>query len=225
MIAYLLNLSGKQTFRIENVDKEEVIVEGQFLPEDIAETMTAQWAEKTGMGREAGYLQYVGGTADTLRFRVQFLSDTKDSLIETLNKIKSLVQIDTEFGRPPICKIIIGEYSFLGVFITVGDIVPIISRYGIVRGMIIDLTMREWVEYPTVEVKEIPPKLSIFKSPIYIVSENETWEHLGLRVYGDAMKGTALRYEFPHIELKAGIHLELPREIKRPKPFHVVWFL
>jgi len=224
MIKLLLNLFGKQTFKIINLETGNVEIEGEFIPEDITERVLPRWIEEAGMGREAGYLQYIGGSADELSLRVRFFSDCTESIKHKVDKIKKLAKIDPEIGQPPRCRLEIGEYSFEGVFTSVGDILYSVSQFGQVFDATINLTMRQWVDFPSIEVKEFPPKLKIFgKSPKYVVKENETWEHIGKRAYGEPLKGTTLQYLNPEIELAAGMAIEVPVEVTNPAPFHEVW--
>ena len=90
----------------------------QFMPEDLSWNRAAKIQSIAVVGRNNDLYQYTGGT-DTMKFTVDFFSDTKSrrDVIAKVDFIKSLAMSDGGFGPARNVKLIMGQLTRKEVWI------------------------------------------------------------------------------------------------------------
>ncbi len=188
----------------------ELVIQGQFVPTDLSEGLSAKYASEDTVGREVPLRQYLSGSGSNMRFRAKCWAHSQgaipgfpgggsgpfaQNIEDIVSAIKSTVRINPDIGRPEIFTFQVGTSVELPLCVvqSVGRI-----RYdrlrpldGSLRGVTFDIVLLEYVEYNT------SISASVAESLIIPAREGESFEHIAQRAYGDADAGEALRRRNP----------------------------
>lgn len=195
-------------------------IEGQFAPTSLTENMVAQYAETATLARSQPILQFQGNGPHTVTFDAKLWAYSQgvlglgsQTIEDAIDAIKSTVQIDPDLGRPHIYSFNAGETFVLDscVVTSVGGI-----RYdrmrpldGSHRGVTFSITLQEFVPYDTSLTGTGAESL------VLALRENEGFENLARRVYGDPTPGEALRRRNPDkVVPEVGDLIHLPAKPK-----------
>ena len=170
-------------------------IEGQFLPTDLVQNVAASYAQFKTLGRAQPILQFQNDELETITFTARVWAKNIFHTVEDLiNEIKELPRIDKDFGRPLIYEFTAGEsLSMTCVVKSIGGI-----RYdrmrpttGTLRGVTFSIELWRFDEY------DVALTGSVAESLVLAFKDNESFESVAVRVYGDANAGEPLRRRNP----------------------------
>ena len=200
-------LLHKDVWSLTSLDTD-LKIEGQFVPTDLSEDLSANYASQGTLGREVPLRQYQNGSGSNFRFTAKCWAHSQglpagpvgtginaESIEGLVDAIKSTVKINKDLGRPDIFTFQVGKAVELAscVVLSVGRI-----RYdrlrpldGSLRGVTFSIELAEFVEY------DLSITGSGAESLVLPIRDGESFEHLGRRVYNDPKTGEALRRRNP----------------------------
>lgn len=178
------------------------VVKGQFLPTDLREDMGASYASVGTLGRRQPILQYDNETDHVMTFTAKVWAKHQgvaglgqDEIEELVDAIKATVKPDPDLGRPHVFTFQAGESVALQACVVTGIGGISYDRMrpldGSLRGVSFQMRLQEFVEYDTSLTGTGAESL------VLALKENEGFEHIARRVYGDAEAGEALRRRNP----------------------------
>ena len=192
------------------------IIEGQFIATDIVKDVGANYAEIATFGRSQPILQYQNDELEKLNFTARVWATHQgdadganpDTIEALVADIENLPRADPDLGRPKIWEFTAGEsLSMVCVVKTVGGV-----RYdrmrpsdGSLRGATFKISLWRFDEY------DVSLSGNAAESLVLAFKENEGFESLARRVYGDPNVGEPLRRRNPELVIPtAGDLVHLP---------------
>jgi hypothetical protein len=175
-------------------------------------------------------MQFVAQEGRAYRFRAMLWAETYvDRINETLAALERAVRTDPQLRRPPLWALAWGAFlsdpsvvvESIGnvqygnprpsVASTAGFNGPLTQRQegAELRSVTLDVSLRH---YEPFVMEAISPSDPVRNTFYHRVRHGETYEHLGARYYGDALKGELLRRRNPgREELEAGDIVMIPK--------------
>ncbi len=192
------------------------VIEGQFMPTDLVQNISANYAQISTLGRAQPILQFQNDELETITFTARIWAPHQgvaglgaETIEEIVDDIKALPRKDPDLGRPKIWEFTAGESLALVCIVkSIGGV-----RYdrmrpldGTLRGVTFSMELWRFDEYDV--------SLSGgagAESLVLAFKENESFESLGRRVYGDPNVGEPLRRRNPSLVVPtAGDLVHLP---------------
>lgn len=210
-------------------------IEGQFVPTDLTENISAEYAEIQTLGRNVPILQFQSNGARTISFGakcwaysqgiapVPLLTSFGTGLLnqtieELVDAIKAAAWVNDDLGRPEIYAFAVGKSVEMEscVVKSVGGIKYDRLRPidGSLRGASFSIEIQQYEEFSTTIGG------SGSESLVLALRENEGFEGISRRVYGDADPGEALRRRNPtKVVPQVGDLIHLPPKAKLMSQF------
>lgn len=181
-------------------EDDGTVIEGQWAPSNHTHDMSAEYSAERTLGRSQPILQYDGDTLEKMKFQAHVramhqgvLGAGQETIEDLVEKIKGTVR-KTELGRPHVYVFESGDsISFTCVVKSIGGIVYDRMRPldGTLRGVTFDIELWRYEPY------DANMTGSAAESLVLPLRENESFEGLAARVYGDPTVGEALRRRNP----------------------------
>jgi len=145
-IGELLGFSSK-TFKIIGLDSGfETEFEGDFIAQNLEETIGAFLGETTTINKSTPAFQWVRGEAETISFtaRLWKTSDLFTSINQQLAELKRFARRDSTLKRAPKVQLVIGtDLEFVGFIRGVRISYDEIRTNGALRGAIVDIQFQK----------------------------------------------------------------------------------
>ena len=190
-------------------------IEGQFGPTDLVQHVGADYAQIKTIGRPQPILQYQNDELERITFTARYWAPHQgvlglgaETIEEVVEEVKALPRADADLGRPKVWEFTAGEeLAMVCIVKSVGGI-----RYdrmrpldGTLRGVTFQMELWRFDDY------DISLSGSGAESLVLAMRENESFESLALRVYGQASIGEPLRRRNPGLVIpEAGNLVHLP---------------
>lgn len=223
-------LLHENEWTLTSVDTQ-LSIKGQFVPTDLTESISANYATTPTVGREVPLMQYVGGSGTSYKFTAKAWAYSQglpagplgigvgaQTIEDFVDSVRSTVRVNPDIGRPEIFTFQVGKSIEvpLCVVTSVGGI-----RYdrlrpsdGTLRGVTFQIELSEFVEYP------MNLSASVAESLVLTARGREAYEHLAVRAYGDATAGEALRRRNPEkVPLTTGDVIHAPPKARLLRGF------
>jgi len=146
VVGELLGFSSK-TFTIVGLDAGfETEFEGEFLAQNLQETIGSFLGESSTVNKEAPTFQWIRGEAETVSFtaRIWKSSDLFASVNQEIETLKSFARRDPTLKRAPKVQITIGtDLSFVGFIRGLRFSYDEIRTNGALRGAIIEISFQK----------------------------------------------------------------------------------
>lgn len=175
------------------LDKGFEVIPFQFPPGELTENIASGYAEANALNRAVPIIQFTRGTGESVTFTAKLFSDTfvEDAQV-TLDKLKAACRRDSKLGRPPTWVFVWGQTIDVKVVVeTIGGIkYGPLQRNGSVKEIDLSITLRR---YEPFDVAVTDPDARPTNTFYRVVRNNDLWENLAARHYGDPDKGELLR--------------------------------
>ena len=189
-LAEILDFGG---WKLESLDSAVYLVlEGQSQPDDGVQVEDGPTTTETSTaGTSIPTVQWVAGGGRLVRFSSVFWSlHLLDDIRPKVEALEALAKLDPSLGRAPRVSFTWGDLAVEGF------VVGVSRRYtgwwpvsGYPKTVAFDLSIREAVP--------VTASSSSGETQRLVLAAGETFEALGLRFYGDPMKGELIRRENP----------------------------
>lgn len=184
-------------WRLYDID-HDVTVEGQFAPLGLTRDVGSNIGETNSLNRQDSIIQWLSGTGESITFDAMIYADNiLYSILEQFQALENLTKRDPDLRRPPVCRFTYGrEVAMQCIVESIGGI-----RYGEarpggkLRSVMFTISLRKYVPYSPTATAESTE--TIFKP----AKQNDTYEIIALRAYGNAIKGVNLRNYKPALEI------------------------
>jgi hypothetical protein len=193
---------------------DDPIVPFRFNPIDYQLQKRNNFAEIPIPGLESPPIQFVRGASETLSS--ELLVDTSDTLedvrLRYTDKLRGLMNLQTELHAPPIIRFIWDRQVFLGVLESLNITYIMFTPEGIPVRAKLSITLKEY-RPAAVQVRESPTASPDFEK-IYVVRRGETLSSIASAVYNDptVWRDIAIQNQIHDPRrLEPGQELTLPR--------------
>lgn len=184
-------------WRLYDID-HDVTVEGQFAPLGLTRDVGSNIGETQSLNRQDTIIQWLSGTGESITFDAMLFADNiLYSILEQMQALENLTKRDPDLRRPPVCRFTYGrEVAMQCIVESVGGI-----RYGEarpggkLRSVMFTVSLRKYVPYSPTATEE--PTETVFRP----ARQNETYEVIAERAYGNAIKGVNLRNYSPSLDI------------------------
>jgi hypothetical protein len=186
---------------LTDLDHNEDVV-GQFIPQRVTKTVSAQIAHASSVNWRQPILQWIGGELETVTFDAKlWAQDNRDTSVEArLERLEALVKRQDDLKRPPVCHFAWGSVSTLGVDCLVrsigGVVYDEIQDDGTLLGVSLSVTLER---YEPPELKVTDPSVPEKFTRVRRARRGDTYEKIALAEYGDPLLGVLLRQRNPRI--------------------------
>lgn len=175
------------------VDRGFTSIPFQFPTNTLVKSVAGSWSESSSMNREDPILQFTRGEQKVITFEAMLFAETsKDDIKTTLDKLEAAVQRDPQLKRPPIWIFTWGSvFQVQCIVASIGGVkYDALRPDGTLRAATCNITLKRY-EFFDVERTDpnAPPRNTFYR----VAQENDTWETLAARHYGDAQLGELLR--------------------------------
>lgn len=161
------------------------IIKFRFNPTEYQLQKSNNFAEINIPGLETPPIQFIRGAGEKLT--AELLVDTSDTLkdvrVEYVNKIRALLNINTELHAPPIVRFVWDTAVFVGVLESLGTTYQLFTPTGVPLRAKLSLSLREYRPV-AVQVKERPKASPDFEKN-YVVRRGDTLSRIAAAVYRD----------------------------------------
>lgn len=213
-MSYLMSSPPRPTLTPLDGDTSIGTIEFQFQPGNPQETVGANWASATAMGRQHPILQYSHGEQQTFTFEARlFARDATENIEDKVQALKDSIAPLSSLKRPPRWDFTWGsviQHETVVVQSIGGIQYDQIRPDGTLRGAILNITL---LVYRSVDVELSGQPLP---STFYGVTKSgDQWEDIALREYGDPIMGDLLRRLNPSLPFPG---MDPGKVVKLPPP-------
>ena len=177
-----------------------VVIEGQFLPQDLTENISSDYSSTTTTARGAPFIHFSAEGSRSITFTARVFAKhqglfglLQDEIEDLVTKIRRSPSVDSDLGRPHVWLFEAGKYVEMKCVVrSVGGITYDRMRPldGSLRGISCRLDLLEFVDYST-------QSATANESLVVPILEGDSYELLASRHYGDPNAGEALRRRNP----------------------------
>jgi LysM repeat protein len=189
MIETALELAGqslpKAYLEVVKPVVPDPIIKFRFNPTEYQLQKTNNFAEIAIPGLESPPIQFIRGASEKLT--AELLVDTSDTLKdvrdEYVNKIRALLNLNTELHAPPIVRFVWDKDVFVGVLESLNTTYLLFTPAGVPLRAKLSVTLKEYRPV-AVQVKERPKASPDFEKH-YVVRRGDTLSSIAAAVYRD----------------------------------------
>lgn len=190
-------------WRIVSLDPEVPIwIEGT-LPPDRALRRTASGGvdRRDGIGSNTAIVRASGGSSESWSIAISVRAEhNADPVLPVLEQIRKLPKVDPALGRRVRCLFEVEGQAISGVVTGLEETsLGTFAATGLDRGSVFSLDV---VEFRLVEIEEVP--FTLGETVFATLAEDETFEEVADRAYGDPYLGEVLRWINGAIDEEAG---------------------
>ena len=164
---------------------DDPIIPFKFNPTEYQVQKSNTFAEIGIPGLETPPIQFIRGAAETLT--VELLVDTSDTLEHVgeryANRLRDLMNINSELHAPPILSLVWDRQVFRGVLESLGITYVLFSPEGVPLRARVNLTLKEYRPVE-VQVRDRPTASPDFDK-IHVVRRGDTLSRIAAAVYRD----------------------------------------
>lgn len=180
---------------LTDLDRGDDIV-GQFIPQDVSKTVSANIATGESVNRDYPILQWISGELEEVTFRAKlWAADSTDLTVEDrLVRLETLVRRNSDLKRPPVCSFAWGTLATLRFDCLVKSIGGVtydeVREDGTLRGVSLSITL---LRYEEVDWVVTDPSIPETFTRVRRAKDGDTYESIARDEYGDAQLGVLLR--------------------------------
>ena len=196
---------------ITNVDKNETF-NVLFNPTEYTLKKRTPWAEQRVLGLDAPAASFTTGQRMELSMELFFDTfEQKEDVRTHTQKIETLLMVDPDKHRPPLCLFTWGEFQFKGVLEKLDQRYIMFLENGTPVRAKLNVTFKEYTT--TFEQLQRQPRQSADRAKRRIVRKGDTLSLIAHREYNDASQWRRIadynRIEDP-LNLEPGTELVIP---------------
>lgn len=196
---------------ITNIDTNETFTV-LFNPTEYVLKKETPWAETKVLGLDAPAASFVAGNRMELEMELFFDTfEEKTDVREHTQKIETLLMVNRDEHRPPLCLFTWGNFQFKGVFEKLKQRYVMFLPDGTPVRAILNVTIKEYTT--TFEQLQRQPRQSADRAKRRIVRRGDTLSLIAYREYNDASLWRKIadynRIEDP-LNIEPGTELVIP---------------
>jgi len=171
-------------------------IKGQFMPEEVSRSISAQWGEAYSPGSQNPITQFLRGAAETITFKGRlFAYDITDDINKDMELLASWAKVNPELGRPPILAFWVGDAHIRLRQCVITELNPSYGEPrsdGSAKDITFTITLKEFVPW---SLETVAPG----ESRYHHVRLGDYYEMVAYREYGDPLLGDVIRKRHPQL--------------------------